>query len=467
MKRVLFVLVMMVLMTGALSVSAQDSALPEFPITLPETIAEGRDVAISVGACIGEDQQAVRDEFDAQLARFMEVYPNVTVTRTQYCFSPESFAALVAGGNLSTLFGVPATEPQRLIAQGVAANLSPYFASLGLDGVYNPTLLALLSDSDGNVYGIPEFSYAQGIGWDIAALAEAGYDAPPADWASFGAVAQEIADPAAGVAGFAMFLSGGAGGWHWTNLAYGFGATEMIRDNGDGTFTATYGEGPAVDAMQFIYDLRWPDAENALPLDLASNPTFETVDGRAVMFMSPADGSIGWLRVNMPDVDLSRFGYTAMPQAPDGSRYTLTGGSHQMVFAGASEDEQEAAIAFQVWRSLSPTEFAPSRTIFHGTQAGAGTPVLPIFSGELQAAVDAFDQQFITMPVENYTGFYDALNAGEIVLVPEPPFAQDFYVAIAEVLTTVLTDEGADVAALMAASAQNFQTGILDAAAGS
>ncbi len=467
MKRFTLVFVFCLMLFTLAPLAAQDVALPEFPITLPDAIAEGRDVSITVSACIGEDQEQQRQDFDAQLARFMEAYPNVTVERTQYCFSPESFAALVAGGTLPTLFGVPATEPQRLIAQGVAADLSASFEQLGLSGVYNPTLLALLSDAEGHAYGFPEFSYAQGIGWDVAALSAAGYDAPPATWAEFGAVAQEIADPAAGVAGFAMFLSGGAGGWHFTNLAYGFGATELIRDNGDGTYTAVYGEGAAVDAMQFLYDLRWPDAENALPLDLASNPTFETVDGRSVMFMSPADGSIGWLRVNMPDVDLARFGYGAMPQAPDGMRYTLTGGSHQMVFAGASADQQEAAIVFQVWRTLSPGEFAPSRTIFHATQAGAGTPVLPIFAGDLQTAVDAFDQQFITMPVENYQGFYDALNAGEIVLVPEPPFAQDFYVAIAEVMTTVLTDESADVAALMAANAEAFQTGILDPAAGS
>lgn len=466
MKRLVFVLVFCFVFLAVAPLAAQDTPLPEFPITLPDTIAEGRDVAITVAACIGEDQEQQRQDFDAQLARFMEAYPNVTVERTQYCFSPESFAALVAGSNLPTLFGVPATEPQRLIAQGVAANLAAPFASLGLDGVYNPTLLALLSDAEGNPYGFPEFSYAQGIGWDIAALSAAGYDAPPATWAAFGPVAKEIAKPAESVAGFAMFLSGGGGGWHWTNLAYGFGATELIKDNGDGTYTAVYGEGPAVDAMQFLYDLRWPDAEDALPLDLASNPTFETLDGRSIIFMSPADGSIGWLRVNMPDVDLARFGYTAMPQAPDGNRYTLTGGSHQMVFAGASADEQEAAVVFQVWRTLSPGEFAPSRAIFHATQAGGGTPVLPIFAGDLQAAVDAYDQQFITMPVENYQGFYAALNAGEIVLVPEPPFAQDFYVAIAEVMTTVLTDAGADVPALMAASAAAFQTGILDAAAG-
>jgi ABC-type glycerol-3-phosphate transport system substrate-binding protein len=463
MKLIRVFTLMLIVFVALAPVAAQD--LPELPIVFPETIAEGRDVSITVAACIGEDQTEQQANFDAQLARFMEVYPNVTVERTQYCFNPESFAALVAGSNLATLFEVPATEPARLIQQGVAADISAQFEALGLEGIYNPTLMALLSDADGNVYGFPGFSYAQGIGWDIEALKAGGYETGPTTWIELGEMAKALADAETGRAGFAMFLSGGGGGWHWTNLAYGFGATELIRDNGDGTYTAVYGEGPAVEAMQFLYDLRWPDAENALPRDLNSNPTFETVDGRSVIFMSPADGSIGWLRVNMPEVDLARFGYSAVPKAPDGKRYALTGGSYTMVFSGADDDQKEAAVVFQVWRNLSPAEFAPSREIFHSTQAGAGTPVLPIYTGDLQKAVDEFDKQFITMPVENYQGFYDALNAGELVLVPEPPFAQDFYVAISEVMTTVLTDESADVAQLMKDNAAAFQAGILDPAA--
>jgi hypothetical protein len=115
-------LILFCILLAVLPVAAQTIDLP---LDLPETIAEGRPVAITVAACIGEDQQEQRDNFDAQLARFSEVYPNVTVTRTQYCFSPESLAALVAGGNLSTVFGVPATEYRRLIADGTALNLAP------------------------------------------------------------------------------------------------------------------------------------------------------------------------------------------------------------------------------------------------------------------------------------------------------------------------------------------------------
>jgi multiple sugar transport system substrate-binding protein len=435
-----------------------------FPITLPETIAEGRDVAITVAACIGEDQEEQRNNFDAQLQRFMERYPNVTVERTQFCYDPAAFSALVAGGSLSTLFGVPATEYRRLIADGTATNLTPYLEQFGIEGVYNTALIALVSDADGSVYAFPEFSYAQGIGYDIQALQQGGFEAAPQTWQELYDMAKALTNADTGRAGFAMNLSGGGGGWHFTNMAYGFGATELIRDNGDGTYTAVYGEGAAVEAMQFLYDLRWRDGINALPIDVNSNPTIETMNERAAIFMSPGD-ALGWVRINMPEVDLTRFGYTAMPAAPDGNRYTLTGGSAQMVFSGASEDQQEAAVVFQIWRTLSPEEFAPGREIFQGTQAGGGAPVLPVFAGDFQSAVDEFDAQYITMPTENYQGFYDAVNNGEVVLVPEPPFAQDFYVAISEVMTTILTDESADVAQLMRDSAAAFQTGILDPAA--
>jgi hypothetical protein len=68
------------------------------------------------------------------------------------------------------------------------------------------------------------------------------------------------------------------------------------------------------------------------------------------------------------------------------------------------------------------------------------------------------------MPIDNYQSFTDAIDNNEVVLVPEPAFAQDFYTAIAEVLTTVLTDNDVEVTERMSNNAEAFQEGILDPA---
>lgn len=459
-------LVLLALVLLVMPVAAEDGAL--FPVSFPDEIAGGEPVTISVAAAIGDDQVEVRAQWDAQIARFQEAYPNVTVETVIYGFAADTFAALIAGGEVPTLFEVPFTEPQKLIQQGVPADLTPLFEQFGITGLYNDTVLAIMSDADGNPHGLPGFAYALGLAYNIPALAGAGFDAPPATWDELAEIAAELTDRDMAYSGFSFFMQGGAGGWHFTNIAYGFGA-DIIRDNGDGTYTATFGEGPAVEAMQFVYNLRWE--LDAIPLDLGTNPTLVLLEETGAMAIQGGD-SLGWLRLNAAgfaegeyadSFDLNDYGFAAMPAGPDGGRYALSGGTARMINSAASPAEQEAAFIFQIWKEFSPGEILPTREIFHNTQAGQGAPILPILAGEYQEAMDEIDAAFITMPVENYAPFLDAVATGELVLVSEPVVgAQDVYVTLGEVLTEVLTNRNVDVAALMQSAAEAFQTGILD-----
>lgn len=443
-----------------------------FPVTLPDQIAEGREVTISVAAAIGEDQVEIRAAWDAQIARFQEKYPNVTVETFIYGFAPDTFAALVAGEELPTLFEVPFTEPKKLIAQGIPADLTPFFEKFGLSGLYNDTVLAVMSDADGNVYGMPGFAYALGLAYNIPVLEANGFTAPPATWEDLTVMSETLVGTEGPLgpyeAGFGFNMQGGGGGWHFTNLAYGFGA-DIIAVGEDGKYVATFGEGPAVEAMQYVYDLRW--GSNVLPLDLTSNPTLLLLEGKGPMAIQAGD-SLGWLRLNAAGwaegafaevFSLDDYGFAPMPLGPNDKHYALSGGTARMLNSAASADELEAAFIFQIWKEFSEEEIIPTREIFHSTQAGQGAPILPILAGEYQEAMDAIDAAYVTMPVANYAPFLTAVADGSLVLVPEPIVAaQDVYGVLGEVLSQVLSDENADVAALMAEAAATFQTGILD-----
>ncbi|MCZ7545432.1 MAG: extracellular solute-binding protein [Anaerolineae bacterium] len=287
---------------------------------------------------------------------------------------------------------------------------------------------------------------------------------PPTTFDELAEMCQALTDRDANRAGFIFWSDGSGGaGWHYTNFAFGFGAgpDDLVRINEDGTYTATFGEGPAVEAMQFLRDLRWE--YDCLPLALTTGddliPALPT--GRSAMVMFPGD-QLGRIRLDYPD-QLADFGYAPMPAGPEGIR-TLTGGSASMISAAASADEQEAAFVFQIWRQMNtnPEELIAGFELQNETQGAVGIPFLKIYAGEYQDALAALQEPYVVMPVDNYAAFNDAIDSGEVTLVPEPPRAQEYYVAVGAVLSQVLTDENADVAALMAQAADEFQAGVLD-----
>src|SRR6185295_521158 len=150
------------------------SALPAI-IKMPEQIAGGRPVQISVIGKPPESQPEALKGWTAQVERFQKLYPNVTIFGSDYAYAPDTFATLVAGKQVPTLFEVYLSDPGKIIDQGVAADLSSFYEAQHLREVFNPNVLAITS-KDGKVYGIPRFVYAMGLGYNINMLKEAGFD---------------------------------------------------------------------------------------------------------------------------------------------------------------------------------------------------------------------------------------------------------------------------------------------------
>jgi ABC-type glycerol-3-phosphate transport system substrate-binding protein len=441
--------------------SGQGTIVPQV-ITMPEQIAEGRDVTISVSDKPASDQPEELAIWEAQVAKFQAMYPNVKIEGLELKYGPTAFIAMIAGDQLPTIFKTYFTEPEKFIAQDAIADPTP-FEQTGLTDVFNANVLAIASQ-DGKLYGIPDFAYSLGLAYNIEMLAAAGYDAPPATWEELAEMAVALTDKDNDVAGFAFINDGSAAtGWHYTNIAYGFGAApqDIILPNGDGTYTAGFGEGATVDALQFVHDLRWEyDVLPGATLDWA-NITEALASDRVAMVIYAGD-QFSFMKNQFPDADLTKYGYAPVPAGPNG-RIALTGGSLWMIDSAASDDEREAAFYFQVWRQLDPVEYESSIVTQFETGRAVGQPVLPLYVGDYQAKVEEFRAQYDVLPVANYVLFNDAVKSGDLKLQAEPPAkAQDYYTELGVLVSEVLSSEDVDPASRLAEVEEEFQAFVLD-----
>ncbi|MBN2388578.1 MAG: extracellular solute-binding protein [Anaerolineales bacterium] len=449
--------------TAPVEEPADEGPLPAV-IAFPAEIAGGSPVEITVVQKPADSQPEAVEAWEAQVARFQEMYPNVTITGTDYAYTPDSFAALVAGNQVPTLFEVYLTDPGKMIEQGVAADLTSIFEAQNLDQVFNPDIMSIATQ-DGRVYGIPRFAYAMGLAYNISMLNAAGYDAPPATWEELAVMAQALTDRDAGVAGFSFITDGsGAAGWHMTTIAYNFGLlnTDIVRQSDTG-YAAGFSEGPMLEALQFVYDLRW--TYDVLPrenLNWGTNGE-ALATGRAAMVVMAGD-QFTWIRQTYPDAPIDDYGFAPLPAGPNGTSVSLVGGNIAMVSAQATPEQVEAAVYWRLFTQFDPDE------IVANFESGAsnptvvvGAPTLPLYVGDYEAALEALQAQYANLPVANYQLFLDAISSGQASMQPEPLIAgQDFYSALGAVVSTVVNDQSADPAAILLQTADTFQTNVLD-----
>jgi ABC-type glycerol-3-phosphate transport system substrate-binding protein len=437
------------------------TAIPEGAIIFPDQIAGGRKVEISVVGIPTDANPTGLADWKAAAARFQAKYPNVTVTGNDYIYAPDTFPALVAGGQVPTVFQAYLTDRDQMVGQGIAADLTDYYKAANLTGTYNPTLLALVS-KDGKTYGMPIEAYVMGMGYNIKMLKDAGYDAPAKTWDELGPMAQKLTNRAAGVAGFS-FIRGEAhqAGWHGTVIGYNFGLkdTDIVTKGADGKYKAGFDNAQMLAALNFIKDMQWK--YDALPRELLDWPTNgeALATGKAAMVLM-AGSQLSWIKQTYPDVDMNQFGFAPLPAGPDGKMVSLGGGDVAYISAKASADQIEAGFYYRLFVQFDEGEV---KAKFEATKtnptAVIGFPGYTAYAGPFQDKYAALTKQFANLPVDNYTLF----NTATIGLQNEPQVAgQDYYAALGDVISKIVTDKNTDPAAALSAAQATFQTNVLD-----
>ncbi len=443
--------------------TAEAGAIPAV-LNMPKEIACGRPVEITVAGAPPDSQPDLLAGWKASADRFMALYPNVKITGSDYTYTPDSFAALVAGKQVPTLFQVYFTDPGKMVDQGIAADLTSFFDAQHLTSIYNPQIMSLVS-VNGKVYGIPMKAYAMGLAYNIPMLKAAGFDTPPATWDELATMAQKLTNRDNGVAGLSFITDGsGATGWHMTTIAYNFGLlnTDIVKANADGSYSSGFNSPAMISALAFAKDLRWK--YDVLPrenLDWPKNGEALATDRAAMVVM--AGDQFTWIRQTYPDAKVNDFGFAPLPAGVNGKSVSLIGGDVAMVSAAATPDQIEAAAYFRLWYQLDPGEIQARFDAGQKDPANVvGAPQLPLFVGDYQTATAALEKKYANLPVKNYSLFEDGIASGKVGVMPEPLIAgQEYYSALGTVVSQIVTDQATDPTAAVNDAAKTFQTNVL------
>ncbi|MDA3732666.1 extracellular solute-binding protein [Niameybacter massiliensis] len=439
--------------------------------TQKEDIKEEQEIKISVTDFPKETDPERYALAKKQLDEYHAKYPNITLEPTDWAYDINSFLPKAASGQLPTMYGTWFTEVNKIVDAGYAADITDIVKEWGYDKYLDPNMLEVLS-KDGRIYGLPIGGYSVGVMYNTdlfkqAGLVDDGGNALiPQNFEEMAQFAQTITEKT-GVPGFFFPTKSNQGGWMFTTLAWNFGAEFETFE--DGKWKAVFNSPEAVQALQYIKDLRWK--YNVLPDNLLVDyGDFFKYFGTGQVGM--AFSTLDWLNNPVVDykMDKDLVGMFGLPVGPAGEegRGVLMGGTVRMFSPNATPEEIDA-----VFKYLEITGYTPNadpeveKTLQETVQADLAIDKIvgpyglsPWGSGPRREAEIKILTENANVDMSKFENY---LTHGMTDLRPEEPIAtQELYKLLDSVVQTVLTDEKADPQKLLDQAVAEFQANYLD-----
>ena len=406
-------------------------------------------VTITVEGWRPGDEQGTIDAVNKQAEAFMKDHPDIVVKPIEWEWNAETFSTQLAGDQLPTTFRVPFTDTKGLAERKQIADVTEYVDALPYAEDFNPSVLAAAQGTDGKIYGLPTDVYGVGLHYNRDLFEQAGLDpdSPPTTWEDVRTDAQAIADKT-GKAGYVQMSTNNTGGWMLTTLTYALGGR---MESEDGT-TATVDNDATAEGLRMLHDMRWTDESMGKNTSYEWGPINEAfAAGKIGMYMSGSDVYNALVTTNQIDPD--SYGLAVLPLSDSPDAGILGGGSVAAVSAKASPAEQEAAVQWNDFyreaKNYDPDRAVADAEVLKASDQPIGTPTLPIFDETTWQSVQDAIKPYVNVPLDQMTSFTDGVF--DQTLVPEPPaHTQEVYGILDSVVQKVLTDENADIAALLA-----------------
>ncbi|MFA9381587.1 MAG: ABC transporter substrate-binding protein, partial [Acetanaerobacterium sp.] len=207
-------------------------------------------VVLTLGNWPEDTQETEIAMFEEWKKTFEGTHPNVEVVPAYYFYALDTFVPMAESGQCPTLFQPWYTETDKLVNGGFVADMTDYLEERGWLQVMNPSIKEVIT-RDGRTYGMPRDGYALGLMMNLelfeeAGLVENGLPNYPKTWDELATTAQTIKQKT-GQGGFCLLAENEAGGWHFSNIAWAFGA-DLILADADGGQTANVNTPEAIAA---------------------------------------------------------------------------------------------------------------------------------------------------------------------------------------------------------------------------
>lgn len=410
------------------------------------------------------DMEKIRQEF-------MEKNPDVYIEKDTWGYEPQSFIMLAASNQLPTLTLIPFTEASKTKSDGYAADITDVMDKYGYLKGTNPSLLELLTDENGRIYGVPNSAYAQGLFINKSIFKKAGLvndDGSIKIPSTYDELAQcgQIIREKTGCAGLVLPTIDNGGGWNFLNIAWSYG-TDFLEKETDGSYKAIFGTQEFQNALKYVYDLKWK--YNALQDDAAVNVNkareiFCTNQAGMVFFEPESVASSAFTyEMNKDDIAGAR-----MPEGPNG-RYSQMGGNYWIIAAHSTAEQQDAAMRWLEFRGISPKvsdEIKKKWEISAKENYDKGHIVLSrsafnmwVDPERIKAQNDVY-KPYVNVNMKDYDDYFSFTN---VIIRPEPEIAsQELYSVLDKAVQEVITNKNANIETVAKQAVNDYQTNHLD-----
>lgn len=440
---------------------------------------------------------------------FERDYPEYDIVPDAYDYNTSTVTQKFNSHQLPTIFQTYFTEPQKLVEQGYIADITDELKELKVSeaadslswyDVMEEGMRDAVSQN-GRVYGVPRDGYGMGLAINLRIFndlgivdknaegeyllykdeqgnfyqdneegREKGIPVYPTTFDDIREVSEMVVEAySTGHYGIVFLSAERNGGWQFSNIAWNFGCEALQIDNGDGTWKANLNDPKAVEALQWMQDMR-KDGLTPPGSSFGYNQWFQQLGTGNVAMAFTGSDALDRPITNYPDTfKKDDLAFVPMPSQPGVTASALYGGTPYVINSEATKEQIKGALLFLKYMGRSPeTDAIAVAAIDKGFQTAKAKnmPILqtmkPWTNKEYLDIMTDYEKQFVNVNVDYFADFYEKID--QMKRKEEPNFCQDMYQLLDEAIQAVIKSGGSktDCYNILTTKNSTFQSNYLN-----